>query len=97
MTYKEAKAYLQPVADSTPLAGYGAALAAAIRALDDVDKLKEDLRASNDRCKFCENMKKPLLCEGSDYFCHECFQHTCICRDCQNGSKWDWRGMRKEG
>lgn len=93
MTNKEAKTYLQPVADNTPLVGYGAALTVAVRALEDVDQLKEDLRSSKDRCKFCEHAAKPRLCEGSDYFCRECFQKDCICRNCQNGSKWEWRGM----
>jgi hypothetical protein len=38
MTYKEARDRLQPVADSTPLAGYGAALSKAVEVL----KLAED-------------------------------------------------------
>lgn len=58
-----------------------------------IDRLLEDLLKSIDRCKFCEQMEKPLLCVGSDYFCDECNQHTCVCRDCLNGSKWAWRGM----
>lgn len=33
MTLKEAIDYLQPIADSTPLAGYGAALAVALDAM----------------------------------------------------------------
>ena len=37
MTYKDAREYLQPVADSTPLAGYGAALSKAIEALEAAD------------------------------------------------------------
>lgn len=47
MTYKEAREYLQPVADSTPLAGYGAALSKAIEALG--------LAESVVRCKECKH------------------------------------------
>ena len=96
MTYKQAREYLQPVADNHPVTGYAVALTTAIRALEEVDQLKEHLRSSTDRCKFCANAKKPRLCEDSDYFCNECFQNDCICRDCDHGSKWEWRGV-KEG
>lgn len=122
MTYKEAREYLRPVADNTPLIGYNAALNTAIEALEKVealeaelkderyrhdryadysverdgmiDRLLEDLLSSSDRCKTCEQAEKPLLCEGSDYLCNECNQHTCVCRDCLDGSKWGWRGMK---
>lgn len=92
MTYKEAAEYLQPIMDNCELSQYAKALEKAIEALTDIDRLLVDLHNSTDRCKFCENMKKPLTCLGSDYFCNECFQHTCVCRDCQNGSKWTWDG-----
>ena len=92
MEIRDAINYLRPVADSTPLAGYGAALTKAIEAMEDVELLKEDLRSATDRCKFCVQMTKPLLCLGSDYLCHECNQHDCVCQDCKDGSKWEWRG-----
>ena len=38
MTYKEAREYLQPVADNTPLAGYGEALRKAIEALREMEE-----------------------------------------------------------
>ena len=41
MTYKEAREYLRPVADSTPLAGYGAALSKAVEALEKVERLEK--------------------------------------------------------
>ena len=47
MTYKEAREYLQPVADSTPLAGYGAALSKAIEALEMAESVV--------RCKDCKH------------------------------------------
>ena len=43
MTNKEAIDYLRPVADSTPLVGYGAALNLAIKALETVENLKQGL------------------------------------------------------
>ena len=43
MTNKEAIDYLRPVADSTPLVGYGLALNLAINALETVEKLKQEL------------------------------------------------------
>lgn len=39
MTIREAIEYLRPVADSTPLAGYGKALSIAIQVME--DKLRE--------------------------------------------------------
>ena len=45
MTNREAIEYLQPVADNTPLAGYGEALRAAIRALEDAEKLERELKS----------------------------------------------------
>ena len=104
MTYKEAKEYLLPIAANCVLPQYALALEKAVEALEKVealdeqdgmiDRLLEDLLSSTDRCKFCEQSTRPLLCEGSDYFCDECNQHTCVCRDCVDGSKWGWRGMK---
>lgn len=44
MTNQEAIAYLRPIADSTPLAGYGQALEAALKALEMVEELRRELR-----------------------------------------------------
>ena len=41
MTLKEAIAYLQPIADNTPLNGYHAALTVAIETMKDADHLRE--------------------------------------------------------
>ena len=51
MTYKEAIEYLQPVADNTPLTGYGAALTAAIYALHMMDEGAVPVV----RCKDCKH------------------------------------------
>lgn len=39
MTFKEAREYLRPIADNTPLTGYGAALETAMKALEQADKI----------------------------------------------------------
>lgn len=44
MTNQEAIAYLRPIADSTPLAGYGQALEADLKALEMVEELRQELR-----------------------------------------------------
>lgn len=64
MTYKEAIQYLQPVADNTPLAGYGAALNVALDALRLVDSIV--------RCKDCKHgeLDDPE-CFPDLYYCHE--------------------------
>ena len=48
MTYKEAKAYLQPIADNATLTGYREALCKAIEALEVADSVV--------RCKDCKHM-----------------------------------------
>lgn len=50
MTIKEAINYLQPVADSTPLAGYGSALVAAIDAMRRVEGMERTIAEYHDRC-----------------------------------------------
>lgn len=97
MDYKSAITYLQPIFDNTPKVGYGEALGVALNALREIEQLKEDLRNTSDRCKFCLRMSEPLACLGSDYTCHECFQRVCGCRDCQKGSNWEWRGVPEGG
>ena len=47
MTYKEAKAYLQPIADNATLTGYREALSKAIEALEVADSVV--------RCKDCKH------------------------------------------
>ena len=51
MTYKEAREYLRPVADSTPLAGYGAALSKAVEALEKAESLEAELAEAERRAK----------------------------------------------
>lgn len=53
MTFKEAIEYLQPVADNTPLSGYGAALTAAIYALHQMDSAKNATTTDDVPCALC--------------------------------------------
>lgn len=46
MDYKAAIEYLRPVADNHPVSGYGAALEAAIRALEELPKVKAERDAA---------------------------------------------------
>lgn len=50
MTYKEAKAYLQPIADNATLTGYREALCKAIEALEVADSVV--------RCKDCNGERR---------------------------------------
>lgn len=56
MTYKEAKAYLQPIADNATLTGYREALCKAIEALEKVERLEEELWKATNNCDFCIKM-----------------------------------------
>lgn len=101
MTYKEAREYLIPIAANCVLPQYAAALEKsmealekAMQALEGEAQLLADLCSSSDRCKFCLHANKPRHCDGSDYFCHECFRDDCICRNCKNGSKWSWLDVK---
>lgn len=57
MTYKEAKAYLQPIADNATLTGYREALCKAIEALEMAESVV--------RCKDCKHYE--ITCCG--YMC----------------------------
>ena len=54
MTFKEAIDYLQPVADNTPLTGYGKALDMAIEALRKAEEGAVPVVRCRE-CWFCEN------------------------------------------
>ena len=44
-------------------------------------------------CETCKHHTAPVPCEGEEYLCAECQHHGCICYDCVNLSKWEWRGV----
>lgn len=104
MTNKEAITYLQPVADSTPMVGYGAALVAALEALREVESLRVQLKQAvadlqecgrKDPCDFCKYNGLPLPCEGADFICDECTHESCVCHACRGFDKWEWRGVQE--
>lgn len=40
-----------------------------------------------DACKHTKNVPDTCPCE-----CEKCRHEDCYCRDCTDGSKWEWRG-----
>ena len=98
MTYKEAREYLQPVADNTPLAGYGEALRKAIEALESVEQMEKDLRGE---CECCVHLPEMELCLAGEkcvelFACDRC-ETECHCKNCgKEGGNWQWRGVVKE-
>ena len=59
------------------------------------DAAVEDLRSPLDNCKVCRhgNDAFPGGCDGD---CMECGL-DCFCKDCRNGSKFEWRGVQEGG
>lgn len=43
-------------------------------------------------CVTCKQYEKML--SDCDNVCSECKKAACICRDCADGSKWEWRGAK---
>lgn len=41
-------------------------------------------------CVTCKQYEKAL--SACDSICSECKKEACFCRDCHDGSKWEWRG-----
>lgn len=41
-------------------------------------------------CNTCKQYEKAL--STCDNVCSECKKEECFCRDCHDGSKWEWRG-----
>lgn len=125
MNNKEAKEYLQPIADNAQLTGYSAALRKAIWALEEVDRLEAELKKRDardklrgifakkqgqiirqlmrdlkdswgkDLCDFCAHGTAPLPCAEENFFCDDCTNEACACRECRDFDKWKWRGVVK--
>ena len=43
-------------------------------------------------CETCKQYEKAL--STCDTVCSECKKEACFCRDCYDGSKWEWRAAR---
>ena len=70
-------------------------------ALDQVAALEAEMAmAMTDlsAAKTCESCKHepidPGGCFETGYACKSCEEPGCVCNDCDNGSKWEWRGNR---
>lgn len=70
MTYKEARQYLQPIADSAEIPGYAAALEKAIEALEEKEGLKTFYLLERHYCKACQKMHCRVV-ETEGYFTRE--------------------------
>lgn len=58
----------------------------------------EDLKYYSECCQCAHEMPDGHPdCEACDYACWECLNHSCLCHDCRDGSKWVWRGPRGGG
>lgn len=98
---KAAINYLRPIADNASLPNYAHALDIAIRCMEEREAAKivaeamlADLKEFAS-CKTCTHNTDPVPCENADYICYECTHHGCVCRDCEAGSKWEWRGVQE--
>ena len=65
-------------------------------AADTIEALITDLVRSESRvlCDFCTRSHTPAPCELADFDCSGC-THDCPCKDCVDGSKFEWRGVRR--
>lgn len=50
-----------------------------------------------DHCDVCvSGHEHDGECAKADYDCMTCKSATCLCRECRNESKWQWRGVKGE-
>ena len=65
----------------------------------ELDAMLEELRRYED-CDTCAHAKVLCDCPDDAYGCSDCIYRNlrsdCYCKDCDSGSKWEWRGQRKE-
>lgn len=59
--------------------------------LADTKKAVDDM----DGCRICANEATPALCAIGHNDCRTCTA-DCVCKDCDRGEKWEWRGLLKE-
>jgi hypothetical protein len=49
-------------------------------------------------CDICKYTREGVEdCVTYDGDCAVCKSKKCVCRNCRNENKWEWRGARKEG
>lgn len=95
MDYKKASIALRPLADNYELPVVAEALETAVKALEELPRLQaereqlmEDLKGECNVCSFND----AASIGSCDLECWDCQRH-CPCRDCNGGSKWEWRGV----
>ena len=46
-------------------------------------------------CETCKHEPiDPYECFETGYACNSCNEPSCVCRDCDEGSRWEWRHAR---
>ena len=60
--------------------------------LADTKQLADDM----DECRICAHDATAVLCVAWHLDCRTCTS-DCVCKDCDRGEKWEWRGRKKEG
>lgn len=57
--------------------------------------MEEGIRAAQQGmlCEVCENqVPSAAWCLDSDFTCQKCDMVYCLCKTCEEGSNWAWRG-----
>lgn len=56
--------------------------------------LIECLKEIDTECTYCKHNQKPAPCgeTESSLECDTCILY-CVCKDCRDNSKWEWKGM----
>ena len=69
-------------------------------AADIIEALVADLKqaAHCDTCDICAHSKQEPTCQCCEIFDFECFrcEFDCVCKNCIESSKFEWRGVQKE-
>lgn len=48
-------------------------------------------------CETCKHEPiDPYACFDNEYLCQSCNDQRCVCRDCDEGSRWEWRHAHAE-
>jgi len=74
-------------------------------AVAEIERLRSDLTeavkdlALSAECDTCahERLVPDPACEETDYCCSDCRNTECVCRDCYDGSRWQWEGLGAGG
>ena len=93
---------LRVEAGSLPCLGYGCEYGCSIHGCAILREAVETMEALYARvrqdacCEDCAHVSALEHCPEDWCPCEACSVPDCYCRDCQDGSKWEWRGRGKE-